>query len=194
MTAAWKLKDACCLEEKLDNLDSVLKSNLVLTCVGSACLWAVCASTYSVSPDQLFWIPWTAARQTALSMEILQARILEWVAMPSSRGSSQPRDWTQVSCITGRFFASLSKQGSPWILAQVTYPFSRGSSPAKNWTGVSWIEADSFPAELLGKPCRQHTVNFLHRVGFQFLQNSSKDMTQNSIHSLWGGTKSAWCI
>ena len=30
--------------------------------------------------------------------------ILEWVAMPSSRGSSQPRDWTQVSCIAGRFF------------------------------------------------------------------------------------------
>ena len=35
---------------------------------------------------------------------ILQARILEWVAMPSSRGSSQPRDWTQVSCIASRFF------------------------------------------------------------------------------------------
>ena len=34
---------------------------------------------------------------------ILQARIPEWVAMPSSRGSSQPRDQTQVSCITGRF-------------------------------------------------------------------------------------------
>ena len=33
---------------------------------------------------------------------ILQARILEWVAMPSSRGSSRPRDWTQVSCIAGR--------------------------------------------------------------------------------------------
>ena len=35
---------------------------------------------------------------------ILQARILEWVAMPSSRGSSWPRDWTQVSSIAGRFF------------------------------------------------------------------------------------------
>ena len=30
---------------------------------------------------------------------ILQARIVEWVAIPSSRGSSQPRDQTQVSCI-----------------------------------------------------------------------------------------------
>ena len=37
--------------------------------------------------------------------EILQARILEWVAIPFSKGSSWPRDWTRVSCIAGRFFA-----------------------------------------------------------------------------------------
>ena len=36
---------------------------------------------------------------------ILQARILEWVAFPFSRGSSQPRDRTQVSRLAGRFFA-----------------------------------------------------------------------------------------
>ena len=36
--------------------------------------------------------------------EILQARILEWVAILFSRGSSQPRDHTQVSCIAGRLF------------------------------------------------------------------------------------------
>ena len=35
---------------------------------------------------------------------ILQASILEWVAIPFSRGSSQPRDWTQVSHILGEFF------------------------------------------------------------------------------------------
>ena len=34
---------------------------------------------------------------------ILQARILEWVAMLSTRGSSQPRDPTQVSHVAGRF-------------------------------------------------------------------------------------------
>ena len=37
---------------------------------------------------------------------IRQARILEWVAVPFSRGSSQPRDQTQVSHIAGRFFTS----------------------------------------------------------------------------------------
>ena len=35
---------------------------------------------------------------------IFQTGILEWVAIPFSRGSSQPRDWPQFSCIAGRFF------------------------------------------------------------------------------------------
>ena len=46
---------------------------------------------------------------------ILQARILEWVAIPFSRGSSWPRDWTQVSCIAGRFF-TIRATGPWWTL------------------------------------------------------------------------------
>ena len=42
---------------------------------------------------------------------ILQARVLEWRAIPFSRGSSQPRDWTQVSCITGIFFIIWATRG-----------------------------------------------------------------------------------
>ena len=42
-------------------------------------------------------VSWAVAHQASLSMVILQARILEWVAMPSSRRSSQSRDQTQVS-------------------------------------------------------------------------------------------------
>ena len=53
--------------------------------------------------------PWTVV------YEILQARILEQVAIPYSWRSSQPRDRTQVSCIPGRFFYCLSHQGSPNI-------------------------------------------------------------------------------
>ena len=37
---------------------------------------------------------------------ILQARILEWVAMSFSRGSSQLRDQTRISCIAGRIFTA----------------------------------------------------------------------------------------
>ena len=57
-----------------------------------------------LSHVRLFVTPWTVAHQAPLSMGILQARILEWVAMPSSRGSSRPRNWTYVSCLMGRFF------------------------------------------------------------------------------------------
>ena len=53
--------------------------------------------------------------QGASVHEILQARILEWVAMPFSRGSSQPRDQTQVSRIAGRFFTSwATREAQKW--------------------------------------------------------------------------------
>ena len=39
-----------------------------------------------------------------LQVRILQVRILEWVTIPFSRGSSWPRDWTWISCNVGRFF------------------------------------------------------------------------------------------
>ena len=48
----------------------------------------------------------TVAHQASLSMRILQARILESVAMPYSRVSSQPRDWpliSYISCTAGKF-------------------------------------------------------------------------------------------
>ena len=64
-----------------------------------------CASLLSCV--QLFVTPLTVVHQDPLgipgSMGILQARILKWVAVPSSRESSQPRDQTQVSCIVDRF-------------------------------------------------------------------------------------------
>ena len=47
---------------------------------------------------------------------ILQARILEWVAIPFSRGSSWPRDWTWVSCIAGRFFTIWGSREAPNLM------------------------------------------------------------------------------
>ena len=52
---------------------------------------------------------------------ILQARILEWVAVPFSRESSQPRDWTQVSRIAGRFFTIWATRESFPYRALVEY-------------------------------------------------------------------------
>ena len=54
---------------------------------------------WSFSCVRLFATPWTVACQAPQSMGILQARILEWVDMTSSRGSSQLRDQTQVSAL-----------------------------------------------------------------------------------------------
>ena len=57
----------------------------------------------SLSRVRLFATPWIVAHQASLSMGILQTRILVWVAMPSSRGSSLPRDQTWV---VSRFFTT----------------------------------------------------------------------------------------
>ena len=74
--------------------------------------------------NNLFWgktfihfqpilLEWVKVAQSCLTLcdpmdyaahGILQARLQEWVAFPFSRGSSQHKDWTQVSCIAGRFF------------------------------------------------------------------------------------------
>ena len=59
---------------------------------------------------RLFATPWTVTHQAPLTMVVLQARILEWVAVPSSRGSSQSRYQTRVSYasrIGRRFFATV---------------------------------------------------------------------------------------
>ena len=72
--------------------------------------WTCCSlspgALKGLSHVQLFGTPWAVAHQAPLTMGILQARIMQWVAMPSSRGSSQPRYRTQVSHFAGRFFTT----------------------------------------------------------------------------------------
>ena len=63
----------------------------------------------------------TIAHQALLSVRgILQASLLEWVAIPFSGGSSQPRDQTQVSCITGRFFTIWARD--PFLTPALALP------------------------------------------------------------------------
>ena len=71
---------------------------------------------------------------------ILQARILQWVAFPFSRGSFQPRDRTQVSHID-----QLTHKGSPRILEWVTYPFSSDLPNPGIELGSPELQADSLP-------------------------------------------------
>ena len=70
---------------------------------------------------------------------ILQARILEWVAIPFSRVTSWPQDWTQVSCITGRFF-------TVWASGEQKHHFADKGPSSQSYSfssshvrWVSWI-------------------------------------------------------
>ena len=77
--------------------------SVTIKLLSRSCLWVIlfCFSSMCVlslfSGVRLFATLWTTVHQVPLSMGILQARILEWVAMPSFKGSSRPRDQTQVS-------------------------------------------------------------------------------------------------
>ena len=80
--------------------------------------------------------------------EILQARILEWVAFPFSRGPSQLRDRTCLPHCR-RILYQLSHKGSPRILEWVAYPFSSGSSQPRNRTRVSCIAGRQYGGNML---------------------------------------------
>ena len=77
---------------------------------------------------------------------ILQTRILEWVAIPFSRGSSQPRDRTQVSLIAGEFLTSWATRETRWVggLFQI---FWRRSGEFQKWGhhprfGLLWLPSE----------------------------------------------------
>ena len=67
----------------------------------------------SLSCVRLFVTPWTVSLPGSSVHGILQARLLEWVAISFSRGSSRPRDRTQVSCVAGRHFNLWATREAP---------------------------------------------------------------------------------
>ena len=64
---------------------------------------SICLVSCSVMSDS-FVTPVDCSLPGYSVLGVLQARILEWIAISSSRGSFPPRDSTRVSCRTGRFF------------------------------------------------------------------------------------------
>ena len=75
---------------------------------------------------------------------ILQARILEWVAMPSSKGSSWPRNWTHVSCVSciaGIDSLPLSHWGNPnrWYLPHIGTLLRLSSSSSFQGLFTEWV-------------------------------------------------------
>ena len=93
----------------------------------------------------------TGACQAPLSMGILQARTLEWVAKPSSRGSSQCRDWTQVSRITGGLFTVWTTMETQEHWSGKPIPSPR-DLPNPDQTRVSCIAGRFFTSWATRKP------------------------------------------
>ena len=83
-TLGWSLRALFWVKE--DSLKGYMLYDSIIVCVSRS----VMSSSATL---------WTVALQAPLSMGILQARLLEWVAIPFSSGSSQPRDRIWVSCI-----------------------------------------------------------------------------------------------
>ena len=85
---------------------------------------------------------------------ILQARILEWVAIPFSRGSSQPRDQPQVSRIAGRFFTSWATRDAQeyWSGSPISSPADLPDSGIK--LGSPALQVDSLPVKLSENPLK----------------------------------------
>ena len=86
----------------------------------------------------LFVTPWIVAHQAPLFTGILQARILEWVAMPSSRESSRPRGRTQAPdspTLAGRFFTistTWETQVNLFTISQTCHAISHFYTSVKN--------------------------------------------------------------
>ena len=108
----------------------------------------------------------------------LQARILEWVAYPFSRGSSQPRDWTQVSHIAGSFFTS-------WATRE-TQPIWEKNLKTSGYMYMWWLRASQV-TQFSGSV----TSNSLWLHGLQHTRLAYPSLTpracSNSCPSGW------WC-
>ena len=69
---------------------------------------------------------------------ILQARTLEWVAFPFSRGFSQPRDWTQVSWTVDRFFTSWATREAQTTGVSIQFRQPGSCIIEETWNSRRW--------------------------------------------------------
>ena len=95
----------------------------------------------------------TAACQGSSVHRILQARILESVAISFFRGSSQPRSWTGVSCVAGGFFTSFNSWVGkiPWRRNRLLTPVSSAGGSAGKESTCNAGDLGSIPG--LGRSC-----------------------------------------
>ena len=110
---------------------------------------------------QLFATPWTVAHQAPLSRGILQSRTLEWVAMPSFRGSPALQADALPSEPLGKPKNTGVGHQCLWILGWVAMPSSRGSSQSRHQTQASHTVGRLFTK---GSPVLQRQCDAAQRV------------------------------
>ena len=145
-------------------LESLCESEVLV-----AQLWLTLCDPMDLCPARLL-CPWD-----------FLARILEWVAIPFSKGSSWLRDWTWVSCITGRFFTIWAKKEAHYR------PRTSTIQKTGKWWDLCWSCLDpSWPIKGSQGKCfksyKQTIVNYFFKKAELFL-----------VTSLWN-IYSAWLI
>ena len=120
------------------------------------------------------WDPMDCSLPGSSVHGILQARIPKWVAIPFSRGSSWPRDRTQISCIVGRFLtiSTRSHQGvdtplNQWLSArwfflpsgtrQRLHAFLIISAEKRGVIGIWWVQVWLSADQLIVSQCARQT-------------------------------------
>ena len=118
---------------------------------------------------------------------IFQARVLEWLAISFSRGSSRPRDWTQISCIVGRRFPIwVTREVKTCITVQGTFVFyylfilttPHGmwdlSSQTRNWTCAPCIGSRVLTIRPHGKYPPTPQKNVMKKFTLKWYKNDLK--------------------
>ena len=100
-------------------------------------------------------------------------RILEWVAYPFFRGSSQPKDPTQISCTAGRFFTSWATREAQEYWSELPIPSPVYLPNLGVELGSPALQVDSLPTELSGKPWYQGSTCFNHSLRIGLLASNS---------------------
>ena len=123
---------------------------------------------------------------------ILWARILEWVAISFSRGSSWPSDQTRVSCVAGRFFTNWATREAPHreisLCICISPPFWASLPPHPHPTSLGHLWASSwsprvmqqFPTSIYFTHGNEYTLKLL----FQFIPHSPSPPAPTSPFSV----------
>ena len=118
---------------------------------------------------------------------ILQARILEWVAFPFCRGSSQPRDRTQVSHIAGRFFTN-------WATRSVKFSLIVEMEMGGRWSLATELKLQASIVPVLSLVAPWHAGSFQTRKIPKHRDQTCVPCIGRQILNHWTTRKVQFCV